>query len=352
MSALEVGGVHAAYGATPVLEGIDLAVPAGSLTVLVGPSGSGKTTLLRILAGFERPTAGWVKIGTRTVDDATTFVPPQHRRLGWVAQDGALFPHLDVTGNVGFGLPRGRRRSARVAALIEMVGLGAYAHRLPHQLSGGQQQRVALARALAIGPEAVLLDEPFSSLDPGLKSQVRADVLSVLRAEGTTTLLVSHDRDEALSVADRVALLRAGRIVATGTPDVLYGLPPDPDTASFVGDTNLVGGATSGSAQVLTSFGALDLAAPVEPGEVTVLVRPEQLVLAPAGPDAVGHDSGVVAGTVVAIEYHGHDTMVRVRVDPEVGADEIIVRSLGKPACATGERVEVTAHGPVTAWAR
>src|SRR6202451_953795 len=203
MTQLVVTGLHKAFGDHPVLTGLDLEVPAGSLTAILGPSGSGKTTLLRILAGFDQPDAGTVRIGPQVVDGPGADGP----------QEGSLSPPLSVAANVGFGLPAGQRRGPRTGELLESVGLAGLGRRYPHQLSGGQQQRVALARALAIRPEVVLLDEPFAALDAHLRASVRADVQQICHLAGTTAVLVTHDQDEALSMADRVAVLRDGLIV-------------------------------------------------------------------------------------------------------------------------------------------
>src|ERR1700691_372873 len=211
MRQVAVTGLHKAFGTHPVLTGVDLEVPAGSLTAILGPSGSGKTTLLRLMAGFDRADAGTIKIGDVLVDSPGVHLPPARRRIGYVPQEGSLFPHLTVEANVGFGLAARERRGGKVASMLEAVGLGGLGKRYPHQLSGGQQQRVALARALAIEPALVLLDEPFSSLDAGLRSSVRSDVQDVLRAGGVTAVLVTHDQDKALSVADQVAVIRDGR---------------------------------------------------------------------------------------------------------------------------------------------
>ena len=213
--------LHKSFGTHPVLTGLDLNVPAGSFTAILGSSGSGKTTLLRLLAGFDRPDRGVLKIGERVVDGAGVHVQPELRRIGYVPQEGGLFPHLTVAANVGFGLSRTARRG-RVRELLELVGLTDLGRRYPHQLSGGQQQRVALARALAIEPEVVLLDEPFASLDAHLRASVREEVQRILRASATTTLLVTHDQDEALSLSDRVAVLRDGKIAQHATPQELY----------------------------------------------------------------------------------------------------------------------------------
>ncbi len=211
MRQLTITGLHKAFGSHPVLTGLDLDVPAGSFTAILGPSGSGKTTLLRLLAGFERADAGSIAIGDRVVDGpGAGYVPPERRQIGYVPQEGALFPHLSVAANVGFGLPARERRGARTDELLAAVGLTGMGGRYPHQLSGGQQQRVALARALAIRPEVVLLDEPFASLDAHMRASVRADVQRICRTAGTTAILVTHDQDEALSMADRIAVLRDG----------------------------------------------------------------------------------------------------------------------------------------------
>ena len=235
MRDLTVHGVEKSFAGQHVLRGVELVVPHGSFTAILGASGSGKTTLLRVVAGFERPDAGEVRLGDEVVDDSGhRFVASEHRRIGYVPQEGALFPHLSVGRNVGFGLARRGNRRERIDELLELVGLSGYRRRYPHQLSGGQQQRVALARALAIEPEIVLLDEPFSSLDAALRASVRNDVLAVLQRAGTTSILVTHDQDEALSMADQVAVLRHGVIAQLDTPSGLYGVPGDAELARFL----------------------------------------------------------------------------------------------------------------------
>jgi iron(III) transport system ATP-binding protein len=242
MNKLVVTGLHKAFGDHPVLTGLDLEVPAASLTAILGPSGSGKTTLLRVLAGFERADAGTVTIGGSVVDGPGVHLAPERRRIGYVPQEGSLFPHLTVAANVGFGLPARQRRGPATAELLDAVGLAGLGKRYPHQLSGGQQQRVALARALAIRPKIVLLDEPFASLDAHLRASVRADVQRVLAEAGISGVLVTHDQDEALSTADRVAVLRDGTIAQCAAPQDLYDRPADADIARFIGDANLIEG--------------------------------------------------------------------------------------------------------------
>jgi iron(III) transport system ATP-binding protein len=378
MTQLEVTGLHKAFGEHPVLTGVDLEVPAGSLTAILGPSGSGKTTLLRVLAGFDRADAGTVSIGGSVVDGPAGHVAPERRRIGYVPQEGSLFPHLTVAANVGFGLPSRQRRGPAIDELLEAVGLAGLGLRYPHQLSGGQQQRVALARALAIRPRIVLLDEPFASLDAHLRASVRADVQNVLAETGTTGVLVTHDQDEALSTADRVAVLRHGRIAQCAAPQDLYDRPADADIARFIGDANLIEGVLDAGMvdtvlgrlriepSCLASFGPgrgslADGAAALagnRTGPATVLVRPEQveLLAEPAAPSPAARNrdatSVQLAGRVVAYGYHGHDAVIHVR--PEHGGDAptIIVRTLGGPQLPPGSPVTLRARGPVLAWPR
>jgi iron(III) transport system ATP-binding protein len=364
---LTVQGLYKAFGSHPVLTGVDLAIPAGSLTAILGPSGSGKTTLLRVLAGFDQADAGTVRIGETMVDGPGTHVPPERRRIGYVPQEGSLFPHLTVAANVGFGLPARERRGPRVDTLLESVGLAGLGKRYPHQLSGGQQQRVALARALAVEPTVVLLDEPFASLDAHLRASVRADVQAIFRAAGTTAVLVTHDQDEALSMADRVAVLRHGQIAQFAAPQDLYIRPADPQLAGFIGEANLLegqlvaSGAPDGDRTVRTIFGELALEASADsglrPGPVTVLVRPEQLELVqqPTGDgaaQAAAAGGGCVAGQVLACHYYGHDAVLRVRPANGAEAGEVIVRMAGGPRVALGASVLLRARGPVLAWPR
>jgi iron(III) transport system ATP-binding protein len=348
MRQVAVTGLHKAFGAHPVLTGVDLEVPAGSLTAILGPSGSGKTTLLRLMAGFERLDAGTIAIGDVLVDSPGAYVAPERRRIGYVPQEGNLFPHLTVAGNVGFGLTARERRGGKgvkVDAMLEKVGLAGFGRRYPHQLSGGQQQRVALARALAIEPAVVLLDEPFASLDASLRAGLRADVQEIFRRAGTTAVLVTHDQDEALSTADRVAVLRDGKIAQCAPPEDLYRRPADAGLASFVGDANLLEGVLADSV-VKTMLGPL----PLDPaatalgtaGRVTVLVRPEQIDLGP-------NEAGLTA-RVTSYRYHGHDAVLYVQPGNDPEARPIVVRIAGGPHRPVGSEVTLVARGPVFAW--
>ncbi len=347
MSALSVSGLHKAYGQVPVLEGLDLDVPKGALTAVLGASGSGKTTFLRIVAGFDRADRGTVRLGERLVDGARRFLPPERRGVGYVSQDGALFPHLSAWHNVAFGLAR--RERARVEELLRLVGLPGLGGRFPHQLSGGEQQRVSLARALAPRPELILLDEPFSSLDATLRASLRADVRAVLREAGVSAILVTHDQEEGLSLADQVAVLRGGRIVQSGSPQEIYDRPADPELARFVGSANLVEATLEGGS-VRTALGRLPLSdrTPAEGrnGPAIALVRPEQIAVRP-------DDEGAgLRATITGRDFFGHDAVLHARPELPCGPDELVIRVTGREALLPGAKVRLSARGEVIAWAR
>jgi iron(III) transport system ATP-binding protein len=332
----------AGYGSRAVLGGLDLEVPSGAFAAVLGASGSGKTTLLRVLAGFLRPDAGTVRFGGSVVAAAGpdgVFVPPERRRIGIVPQEGALFPHLSVGGNVGFGLPRGSR--SRIAEVLDLVGMPGYERARPHELSGGQQQRVALARALAPRPQVVLLDEPFTSLDAALRTRIRSEVRELLRSLGTTAVLVTHDQDEALSTADLVAVLRAGRIVQSGSPQEVYDNPADLEVARFVGDAVELP-AAGDSDRVRCALGEIAVrpraAGHRGGGPATVVLRPEQLLLAGANGQAGGG-----AGVVRESAYFGHDCLLRVEL---ADGTRVPVRVAGgAPPPAPGTEVVVSVAG-------
>jgi iron(III) transport system ATP-binding protein len=351
MSRLSVSGLWKGYGGIEVLRGLDLEVRAGSLTAVLGLSGCGKTTLLRVIAGFERAERGSVSLANRTLDDGRTFVAPEKRGVGYVPQEGALFPHLCVQDNVGFGLSRRERRGAAVDELLEMVGIVPLAQRMPHELSGGEQQRVALARALARRPQALLLDEPFSSLDASLRGRVREEVHGLLREQGITTVLVTHDQEEALSLADIVAVLRDGTIVQQGTPAELYERPTDQRLARFLGAVNVLDAEfKDGTAR--TTLGPLALRgipASGRPAAGVVMVRPEQLDvrLLEEGARSPGTAQGL-SGRVERCRYYGHDALLHIRPEEEAGAEILLARVRGEQALPAGTRVAVAARGPVT----
>jgi len=342
-AAIACRGVVKHYGTVEAVRGVDLELHRGEIVALLGPSGCGKTTVLRVIAGFEHADGGSVAIGGRIVADAArgTHVAPQERRVGMVFQDYALFPHLDVAGNVGYALGR-RPDRARVEEVLALVGLDGLGHRKPHELSGGQQQRVALARALAPSPAVVLLDEPFSNLDAALRAEVRGEVRRLLRAAGVSALLVTHDQDEALSLADRVAVMHDGRIQQVGTPEVVYASPATCWVASFLGEVDVLDG--------VARDGAVEMALAVVPasrelsGPVDVLLRPESVNI-----EALGAPRDARDALVVEREYYGHDQLVVLELE-----DGMRVRSRrpGYPAWHPGDRVKAWVDGPVTVLPR
>lgn len=338
MSAVKISAVTKSYGATAVLKAVDLDVPEGSITSVLGPSGCGKTTLLRIIAGFVRADSGTVSIGDVVVDDGTTPVKPERRGVGYVPQEGALFPHLDVRANILFGLPRRERTQARLAELMELAELPiGLAERQPFQLSGGQQQRVAIARALAPRPTVVLLDEPFSGLDAGLRVSAGRAVTRVLRHAGATALLVTHDQGEALSLADQVAVMRAGRFVQVDDPARLYSHPVDIETAEFVGGASVLPGTVSGG-RAETVLGQIAVDAPDGPSRL--LLRPEQLTIVEPG-------AGRALGTVDEVSFYGAQVVVLLSL---TDGTSVTARCSASSTPRPGDQVGIAVDGVAVAF--
>ena len=322
MAELTCTGLAKSYGSRPVLADVDLAVPQGTLTAILGASGSGKTTLLRLVIGFVPLDRGIISVGGTVVAEAgRVHVAPDKRAIG-------------------FGLPRSeRRQAARIDEMLHLVGLPRdYAERRPHQLSGGEQRRVALARALAPRPRLVLLDEPFSGLDASLRAETRDAVLRALDAEGTTAVLVTHDQSEALSMGREVAVLRAGRLVQTATPTVLYRNPVDLEVARFVGEAVVLPGAVR-SGLVDCALGRLTPRGSVPDGDVQVMIRPEQIRLS-------AEDGRGAVGEVVEHSYHGPDTVIRLVLQDD-DRTTIAARTSDQEVPAPGERVQLAVHGSV-----
>jgi iron(III) transport system ATP-binding protein len=328
-SMIRLDGVSKRFGEVAAVDSASLCVARGEIVALLGPSGCGKTTLLRLVAGFERPDGGSVTVAGRLVASPATWIAPEARRVGMVFQDYALFPHLTVAGNVGFGLPR-RMRTSRVTELLAIVGLDGLGRRYPHELSGGQQQRVALARALAPSPELVLLDEPWSNVDPFLRESLRAEVAEIIRPLGVTVLLVTHDREEAFTIADRIALMRDGSVVQEGTAEELYFAPATRWAAEFVGAANVLSGHIV-AGRVETAIGAFPANGASLRSAAQVLVRPELLELEP---------SPAGAGEVVAREFRGHDVFYRVLLD----GVELVSQRPSTEVVDLGSRVAIRVH--------
>ncbi len=333
MARIEVEGIEVGYGPTVALHDLSLTVASGEMFALLGASGSGKSTLLRALAGFLAPTRGRILLDGRDV----TRDPPHRRPVNTVFQSYALFPHLTVTGNVMFGLRRQgvprREAAVRVRELLALVRLEGYESRRPDALSGGQRQRVALARALAPRPGLLLLDEPLSALDRNLREQTREELLRVQRETGTTFILVTHDQDEALSVATRIGLLRDGRLAQVGTPADLYERPASRYVAAFMGAENILPAFVRepGPPALLdiAGVGPARAAIAAPPGPIQVALRPERLRL--ALPDAEGLNRA--NGTVVQSTYRGRTADYRIRLAAGGG---LLVSTPGSEGTGTG----------------
>ena len=337
-AALDLRGIDHRYGDVLALASVDLAVAAGEIVCVVGPSGCGKSTLLRLAAGLEDLQTGSVSIDGRQVASSGPGLPPERRSVGLVFQDYALFPHLSVRDNVAFGLiglgPEARLRQAMDS--LEQVGMARYADMFPHTLSGGQQQRVALARALAPRPNVMLLDEPFSGLDVILRDRVRDETLHILKKSGAATLLVTHDPEEAMFLADRIALLDRGRLVQVGAPVDLYCRPQTPFVARFFGEVNQVRGRVD-QARVLTPVGAINAADLPDGTPVDVLIRPEALHL------DVGArtDGGGGVGRVEAARLLGRTSLVHLSVADGTGSVHMHARVPGPFLPAEGAAVSI-----------
>jgi iron(III) transport system ATP-binding protein len=319
-----------------VLRSINLDIAPGEVLALLGPSGCGKTTLLRAIAGLERINEGDIAIDGQVVSSERTHVSPEHRRIGMVFQDWALFPHLSVGDNVAFGLPRKERSGARVSQALQLVGLGGMSDRMPSTLSGGQQQRVALARALAPRPRAILLDEPFSNLDTTLRIQIRSEVHHLLSDLGITTAFVTHDQEEAFVLGNKVAVMHDGMIEQHSSPAEIYESPATRWVADFVGEANLVNALAFGH-EALTPFGPVPLINEFH-GPIDVVVRPEHL-----------HLSAGFGAEVELVEYYGHDHVTILRLGD---GQRVRSRLTGPPRFQRGQSVAVSSTGiPSVAFA-
>lgn len=323
---LTVDNLSRAFGGRQVVADVSLSIARGSVMCLLGPSGCGKSTTLRMIAGVERPDSGQIRIDGRPVFGAATNLPPEARGVGMMFQDFALFPHLTVAGNVAFGLKGDAAAKAqRVGALLEKVNLTGFAGKHPHELSGGEQQRVALARALAPRPRIMLMDEPFSGLDNRLRDGVRDATLALLKEEGAAVLLVTHEPDEAMRMADEIALMRGGVIVQQGAPYNIYNAPVDRAAAAFFSDINVIRGVSKG-ALTETPFGSFLTPGHADGAAVDIIIRPQHLKIdfdrGGRGPNPTVQDGTAARGTVARARYLGRESLVDFVMDEggETGA--------------------------------
>lgn len=336
-NAIQLDGVCKSYPGSGrrAVDDVSLSVEAGTIVTLLGPSGCGKTTTLRLIAGFERPDAGRIRLGERTVADGAVWIPAEQRGVGMVFQEHALFPHLTVARNVGFNL-KGPDAASRVANMLAIVGLTGLGDRMPHQLSGGQQQRVALARALAHDPVVVLMDEPFSSLDADLRAQMRSEVRRILKAAGATAVIVSHDQHDALSISDTIVIMREGRVEQVGSPLEVYESPRTRFVAEFVGTSTVISGAVSqDGAGIETHIGMMPFAnhRNLVPGrQLLVSIRPDGLRI---------DDSGTLQATVISSVYAGTRTDVVLRTDSAEGPVELLAHARAEDRLDVGDVVWV-----------
>ena len=339
---LQLEDIVCAFDGVAAVNGVSLTVDSGEILCLLGPSGCGKTTSLRAAAGVERPQSGQVVVDGKTVTSSDIFVAPEHRRVGLMFQDYALFPHLSVLDNVMFGLKGQRKSKARARAMdmLALVHMEDFADAYPHTLSGGEQQRIALARAIAPEPAVMLMDEPFSGLDRHLRDKVRDQTLDVLKETGTATLMVTHDPEEALRMGDRIAVMRDGKVVQIGDPVSLYDAPADPGVARFFGDVNIIHGKVVEPGKALTPFGPVRAAAQDPVGHfIEVLVRPYQLHLTDAG-------TNTAAARVQRARLVGADALIEVILEdsgeklditstnhqlPEIGDQVLVAADLAAP---------------------
>jgi iron(III) transport system ATP-binding protein len=344
VSSLEVSHLQVSFGEKLILDDLSFSLKEGQIAALLGPSGCGKTTLLRSIAGLIQPAAGTIRFGKQLVSLSSLVMPSHKRKIGYVPQEGALFPHLTIAENIAFGLDKSIFTKDQIRQttkeMLQLIDLQGFEKRMPNELSGGQQTRVALARALAIKPAIVLLDEPFSALDAALRGDLRSDVIQLLRSQNTTAILVTHDREEALVSADIVALMRDGQIIQQGTPEQVYSLPVSPSIAISTGDALVLDAAQDSTG--LTHYLFNKSASAQQDGDKgQIVIRPEEIKISR---DISAHS---VSGSITKIDYYGHDAMISIRIEKEI----IMVRIPGPFDYEVGDQVSLEHVGPVRFFA-
>jgi len=347
VTSLDVSHLSVNFGDRTVIDDLSFSLKEGEIASLLGPSGCGKTTLLRAIAGLLQPREGTIRLGSQLVGLSSVVLPPHKRRTGYVPQQGALFPHLNVAQNIAFGLSKKEFSSVEISQtiteMLSLIGMSGYENQMPTELSGGQQTRVALARALAVKPKMVLLDEPFSALDAELRNELRSEVVALLRAQGTTAILVTHDREEALVSSDKVVLMRAGKIAQYGSPEEVYESPISPSVAVSTGDALVLSahqckdGSTS---YALSSLDASTGSASTNNGYV--VIRPEEISVSKSS-------TAGVSGTLIQLDYYGHDAMLVVKLSDS--SELIRARVAGPMDFHVGDVVKVEHRGPIRFFA-
>lgn len=342
MTSLDISNLGVTFGTKRVIDNLSLSLKEGEIASLLGPSGCGKTTLLRAIAGLIQPTEGVIRLGNQLVGVSSVVLPPHKRNTGYVPQHGALFPHLNVAKNIAFGMDRklySKSEIANVTAeMLSLIGMSGFEEVMPSQLSGGQQTRVSLARALAIRPKMILLDEPFSALDADLRYKLSSDVVALLRAQQTTAIIVTHDREEALVSSDQVILMRDGRIAQSGSPEEVYESPASPTVAVSTGDALVLNADRYADGSYNYPLSAQRSSSRlVESG--LMVIRPEEIVIHKED------GSPGVSGTLVKIDYFGHDAMLFIELQED--SRLIKVRVLGSNEIELGDKVILEHLGPI-----
>jgi iron(III) transport system ATP-binding protein len=346
MTTLEITDLGVKFGDREILKSLTLTIPSGSYAALLGPSGCGKTTLLRTIAGLIRPSSGAIRFGKKLVSVSSLVLPPHKRNIGYLPQEGGLFPHLTVSENIGFALPKNSKVNERkqiIEEMLELVGLSSFGDRKPHQLSGGQQTRVALARALATKPAIVLLDEPFSNLDQTLRAEVSEEVVALLKRTKTTSLMVTHDREDALVSADLIALMREGHVVQFGTPENVYMQPISAEIAESTGDVIELPAERNKRGKLISplheSKSRSTKNAAAKKGDLgSLLIRPEEIRIHAPGKK---HPRAIIR----EIHYYGHDAVLELELP---GLEKKLKVRVGGPInYKVGAPVGVEHHGPI-----